>query len=485
MARRTSDAVVLVALVALGLAVRIPGLDGGLWYDEIVTLVISIRQPLVEILTSYPGNNAHPLYSVVAHVTTGMLGEQAWSARLPAVLFGVATIPVIYGFGRAVASRGEGLVAAAALAVSYHHVWFSQNARGYSALALWAVAATWLVVRSRARATIANQVGYGVVGALGAYTHLTMGFVVAAHGIAVLARQVRRSRPAPEAAWLPFLGFGVVGALTLLLYGPFLLEVQQFFSAPAASGTQVATRSWALREALRGLQVGVGTLGVAGVGLLGLVGLRDYARRDIELAWLFVAPGALTLLGTVLMGRPIFPRFFFFEIGFVVLIVVRGASMTLGWLRARMPILRARYAPGTIQATGAIVVLAAMAVSLRLVYRYPKQDFVGAMRFVESARGADDRIVTTGLAAFPYREYYRRAWPELRSRADLALLQAGEATAWVVYTFPAYVDAMTPEVMAFIRDSCPLVRRFPGTVGGGDLIVCAVRPRETAGRAIR
>lgn len=480
MAERMRDGWLLLALTAIALAVRLPGLNGGLWYDEIVTLVISIRQPLVDILTRFPGNNAHPLYSVIAHLGIGLLGESAWTVRLPAVLFGVVTIPVIYGFGRVITSRGEALVAAAVLTLSYHHVWFSQNARGYSALALWTLVSTWLVLRAREHPTVGNQIGYGVVGALGAYTHLTMGFVIAAHVMAVLGRRLVGSRRSPESPWLPFLGFAIVGGLTLILYGPLLLEVRQFFAASTAAGTEVATRSWAVGEALRGLRVGLGTLGVAAAGLLALAGLMSYGRRDPELAFLIVAPGVLTVLGTVVMGRPIFPRFFFFEIGFVVLVVVRGGAMALGWLRQRVPSLRRRGRVATDRiAVG--MVLTIMVLALRPVYRFPKQDFAGALRYVDTVQAPGDVVATTGLAAFPFVEYYERDWPELRSAADVATVRAARSRVWVVYTFPAYVEAMTPEVMTFIRESCPTVRRFPGTVGGGDLIVCSVRPSD--GRA--
>jgi uncharacterized membrane protein len=46
----------------------------------------------------------------------------------------VASIGALYLLGRAVAGPTEALFAAALMTVAYHHVWFSQNARGYSGL---------------------------------------------------------------------------------------------------------------------------------------------------------------------------------------------------------------------------------------------------------------------------------------------------------------------------------------------------------------
>src|SRR5438093_4803204 len=127
-------AAVVAALTVLAALLRVPGLDASLWFDEIVTLVESVRQPLSEIVTTFPGYNDHPFYSLLAHRSVAGLGEHAWTVRLPAFVFGVAGIPVLYRLGAAVMGRSEGVMAALLLTVSYQHVWFSQNARGYTVL---------------------------------------------------------------------------------------------------------------------------------------------------------------------------------------------------------------------------------------------------------------------------------------------------------------------------------------------------------------
>ncbi|MFP5354733.1 MAG: hypothetical protein ACLGIK_06190, partial [Gemmatimonadota bacterium] len=125
-----------VVLVALG--ARLIGVNSGLWIDEIYSLVHSFRAPVRGILTEYWADNHHPLYALLAHASRAAFGEAPWSVRLPAVLFGVAAIPALLALGVRVASRGEALLASLLLTVSYHHVWFSQNARGYSAIAFFA-----------------------------------------------------------------------------------------------------------------------------------------------------------------------------------------------------------------------------------------------------------------------------------------------------------------------------------------------------------
>ena len=86
----------LALLTALAVLLRAIGLNGGLWYDEILTMIEGVRDPLYQIVTVFPGNNQHTLFSVLAHISMEAFGEYPWSLRLPALVFGAATVPVLY-----------------------------------------------------------------------------------------------------------------------------------------------------------------------------------------------------------------------------------------------------------------------------------------------------------------------------------------------------------------------------------------------------
>jgi len=182
-----AEVATLVALTLAALVLRVVGSNSGLWIDEIYSLVDFFRVPLGRMVTAFPRDNHHPLYSALAHLSIGAFGEAPWSIRLPAVLFGTATIPLLYGLGRYVGSRREGLLAALLLAVSYHHVWFSQNARGYAMLAFFTVACTWALLRILEGGSRRLAFVYGASAALGAYTHLTMVFIVVGHAAVCVA----------------------------------------------------------------------------------------------------------------------------------------------------------------------------------------------------------------------------------------------------------------------------------------------------------
>jgi mannosyltransferase len=478
-----SALVVLTVFVLAGAALRAFDLNSGLWYDEIKTLIESVRPPLAQIVTHFPGNNDHLFYSVLAHLSIAVFGDQAWSLRLPSALFGLAAIPMLYLFAREVTGRFESVAAASLMAVSYHHVWFSQNARGYAMLLFWTLLSSYLLLRALRGDRRATYVAFAAVTALGIYTHLTMVFVVAGQG-AVAAWHIlvaREGRFDPRALINPALGFALAGLFTLLLYAPVLVEVQTFFAEKTVSRAQrVATPGWALLAALEGLNIGFTMAGgVVLAGLLCLVGFVSYLRQSIAVTALFILPAPITLAAAVILQRPVFPRFFFVLMGFGLMVAVRGAVVTGTWIAQRLPHggpaqAAARAIPALLVA--GLVVLSIL--SLPQLYAHPKQDYAGALQFVEAARQDGENIlVAGGGAAYPYQTYYLKAWPRVDSAEELDAARQG-GPVWLLYTFRRYIEHRQPEFWAAIQTQCSPAKVFPGTVAGADIEVlkCAARP---------
>ncbi|MEQ1856745.1 MAG: glycosyltransferase family 39 protein, partial [Longimicrobiales bacterium] len=247
--RLTSDRAVLVAFLAIALVLRLPGhLNSGLWFDEIWMLVESVRVPFTSLFTTFESDNNHPLYSILTWPGVRLFGEHAWTLRLPAVLFGVASIGMMWTFARLVTDRAEAALATALLTVSYHHVWFSQNARGYTMLLFWTLAATYFLLKTYAGGARRDWVMYALCLALATYTHASAVFVAIGHaGVAFLSLVASRVAPtrgaeseSREARWAPLLGVALAGVLSLGLHAGMLGDMLAFFTqdaAPAAAGT--------------------------------------------------------------------------------------------------------------------------------------------------------------------------------------------------------------------------------------------------------
>ena len=463
---------IAVAALVIGAALRIAGANAQLWFDEIETLVDSVRQPLIDLVTHFPSNNNHVLYSVLANLSTSAFGEHPWSVRLPAILFGIASIPLLYILGKAVTSRFEAASAALLMALSYHHVWYTQNARGYTILLCVGLLTTHLALKGLRERRLAPWLLFGVVAAFGAYTHLTM--VLATVGMAaIIGLHLLASRRGFKLAdWtLPAAGFGAAAVATLALYAPLLGDIQAFFG-DTSQGVKAASPLWALAELGRGLQVGYATGAVVGVAaIVFLAGCWSYLRQGPTVLALFLAPGILVFAISALMQRPTFPRFFFFMAGFILLIVVRGALTITELIRARLGGLGEALRPWAPLAAVAAMALTSM-VMLPRNYAGPKQDFAGALAYIDARTAPTDLVATVGGGTTSvYRGYYGRDWNRLSGVDALTAQRREHPNVWVVRTFERYVRKDEGPLFTALETTCAPAIKFPGTLADGDVFV--------------
>jgi 4-amino-4-deoxy-L-arabinose transferase-like glycosyltransferase len=473
------DLVLFAGLMAAAVALRLHELGAGLWYDEIVTYVKFAPLSWGEIVTDYSSQNQHILYTLLAHASFEAFGASAWTLRLPAALFGIGSIAALFLLGRRVTGVRETLLACGLLTFSYHHVWFSQNARGYSGMLFWTVLSSWLLVRALQETRPALWPAYAAAAALGAYTHLTMVFVIAGHFLIwALALVSRRLEAWPDRWSGLFLGFVPAGLLVLQLYA---LVLPQLFGGTLHQGTKSTVADWkspvwTLVELVRGMDVGAlgGVVPVVALfAVLGL-GLAGYRRDRPVVGQLLVIPAAVGGVLTMAMGHPLWPRFFFFTAGFGALVAVRAASV-LGDAAARTA---GRRPAGAAVGTGlAVAAMLLSASSLRYAY-LPKQDYRAAREWVEQQRRPADAVVTVGAAALPFDWLYHVDWTETNDPGEIRRIVAASDRTWLVYTLPLHLESVYPEVMETIRRDFVVERRFFGTLGDGVITVCRAREAE-------
>ena len=456
----------LLGLLAAATLLRLYRLDIGPWQDEILAWVDYARAPYGVILTTFTTQNQHFLYSLLAHTSFLVFGESTWALRLPAVLFGVGSLAALYLFGRCVTTRRESLLAIALLAFSYQHVWFSQNARGYTGLLFWALLGSWLFLRALDGGQPRSWVLYGLTCALGTYTNQTMLFVCAGQFLIYLALLAARRGRESSPGWTPvFSAYVLAGLLTIALHS---FALTQILGPALADLSPVDTWKdplWALREAQHGLGLGArGGMAALAAAIVALVGGLSYLRERSLLPWLLLLPVALTAASTIGFRHPVWPRLFFFALGFAALIAVRGILVVTTWLASHVGL--GSRACRMVGACAVVLAIVLSASSLRHVYR-PKQDYQGALDYVESSRQPADAVAVIGIAAYPYRSLYRVDWELLSSVEQLSAMRAAHRRTWVVYSFPLYVDAAYPELMEAVRGQLTPVRTFEGSLAGG------------------
>ncbi len=163
------DAIAVTLLTAGAAAIRIPFLGRPMGTDEAATFLYYASKPLSLGLTIYGSPNNHLLHTALMHVAWRIFGAHEWALRLPALLFGVALVPLTYFAARALVRDGA-LVAAAFIGAAPVFVDYSTDGRGYTMLCAFTLAALLAMLRVTRDGNTFAGILFAVRVALGAYT---------------------------------------------------------------------------------------------------------------------------------------------------------------------------------------------------------------------------------------------------------------------------------------------------------------------------
>ena len=201
----------LIFIILLSFGLRVYKLDvQSLWWDELYTVARS-AMTVSELIEDLFSARVHlPFYFVILQVWTE-IGRSAFIIRYFSVVAGVLTVPLIYITGKRLSGRSVGLTAAFLLAIAPFHIWFSQEARMYSFLALNALAANYFLLRLLHRDKRGDWLGYAITLTLTLYTHYLGVLILIAHY--VFFSLSYRQNPARFKRW--FLSASIAAVLFL------------------------------------------------------------------------------------------------------------------------------------------------------------------------------------------------------------------------------------------------------------------------------
>jgi 4-amino-4-deoxy-L-arabinose transferase-like glycosyltransferase len=192
---------IVAGLTAGAAALRFATLGAQAYHhDEIVTASRVLRADFVHAMEAVGfSESAPPLYYALAWFWTQLTGAGEVGLRSLSAAAGVATVPVAYLLGLELRGRRAGLFAAAFVAVNPMLLWYSQEARGYSLLALLTAVAALYFVRALDRGRRRDLTGWGVFSALALATHYFAIFPIALEAGWLLWR---RGRAAVAGLWI-------------------------------------------------------------------------------------------------------------------------------------------------------------------------------------------------------------------------------------------------------------------------------------------
>lgn len=122
----------LTIIVLIGAFFRINNLASkSLWMDEIGQVLVASSGSVFSVIDKSKFHLSPPLDYIILHYFL-YFGDSDFIVRLPAAVFGILSIILIYKVGKILFSEKEGLVCAFLLSISPMAIWYSQEGRMYS-----------------------------------------------------------------------------------------------------------------------------------------------------------------------------------------------------------------------------------------------------------------------------------------------------------------------------------------------------------------
>ena len=397
-------AALLVAITLGGAALRLRYLNVPMRYDEAFTFDSYALFGVGHITSSYDIPNNHIFYTLLTHFSWRIFGDHVWTVRLPALIAGIALIPMSHVVGRTLYDRRAGLCAAALVAAFGPLVDYSVNGRGYTLGALLILVALWLAAKLLQESRLLLWAAFVACSTVAVYTVPTM-----AYGVAVVAVWMAACALWGTRRWRLVAELGLACALTaglsLLLYSAVLGQAGWNAVEPVPVAWSpiwdLVSRVWENwnSDAPHPLD-----WIVAGCFLVATVLHRRVARHPVPV----VAAVVVTILAIIAFGRlPPYPRNWLFLLP--LYLIPAGAGMS--WLTARIRVRALPDGAVTAAATACVAIalgIATLASELRNADTPPTSDndIVGLLRrFVPSGqRAAIDPV----YVAVPTNYYFRR-----------------------------------------------------------------------------
>lgn len=185
--------------------------------DELSTLYVVRDHGLGEVLRLVRSDAeiSPPLYFALAWVCA-QLGSAAELIRLPALIAGLASIPLAFLLARRLFGFSAGLVAAAVMSLNPFMVFYSTDGRAYTVAIALQLASTLAMLVAAERRKATWWAAYALLVALAMYAHYTTAFVLGAQLLWLLWAR-------PEAR-IPGLAATAAAALAYLPWVPSLID---------------------------------------------------------------------------------------------------------------------------------------------------------------------------------------------------------------------------------------------------------------------
>jgi len=383
LAWRLTPVIVGVGSLALGMIALGQRSFSSIEATAFVRADVPIRDLLSTIANDQPGQAGHLLLIKVATLA----GTDELSLRAPSAIVVALAAALMVLLGTMLLGRAAGLLAGVAFALDAGVVEASREVRPYALGLFGIVAATALFTFALEHGGGWRWVAYGIAAALLPLTHPLAASVLAAHGVALIAR---RDRTDVRAAGVALVTGTIVAALLLAWMG------NERFGAPDGAPTlDLARLAHGIAHPLGWNPILV-LAAVAGLVALFMARGADGQWRGALIAALVAAPLLATLLAAVVL--PVHAG--------ALILCAPGVALAAGAAAPVLTPVRGLFWCGLVM----LVMWSAVATGFRLA-RAPAEDWRSLAAAVRHVRGPRETVVVVpegSRAALAYYAPYTR-----------------------------------------------------------------------------
>jgi len=398
--------VTTVAILVLAFAIRLFHLGTmGLEFDEAFAIQAGYRSlpGIIHLLTTAEPHP--PFYYSFLHFWYPLAGTTEFSLRFPSLFANILTIAFLIRIADWFDWRLAGRIAAFLLALNPWQIWYSQEARMYTPVALFSAAALFCALRAIDRGGRRDLVWYAAFMLLALFTHYYAMFMDVVVNATVLAYLC--FGPPVRLRWRPWLLTQGIIVLVFLPWLAFAYRISLYYSRGLASSIDMPG---VIRDALtyyslgRSLpkdfeaQLSLGFLAVIIVGILASTRARPTLPRWFGTVFLSgYLLGPLAIGYVVSQFRSMYIAYYFF-LSSPAFFLALGLGLT--WLFRRI-------LPVGIIAAGFLVATQLLSVQNYFFNpTYNKAELADAINYVEHHLRPGDGIVLDGLGQQTQFWYY-------------------------------------------------------------------------------
>lgn len=470
-----TDWYLLCAITAIALALSLAGISTELTVPELETL---LKLGTTATLAAEPHTSLLSLYSYAAEGSTDMFGVSPFALRLPSVLFGILTVPLVYWIARQQCANTIAHLSALLWAVSTPCIWYACYATGFSALNVFQLTCVGFILL-----IIRQTECYGCIflGALLALIYISNSLLLlfTAGALAVFISH-RIDSAGPLSGMRKYIVVAIAAVLVLqwltpgwsALFSESHTELEKY-----APGARNLFPDLSPRQAARYLYHGLldGSLGyiwlllpVAGIASsLGLIRLVRRGNRELPALILFYVGTITTAAETVSYAALAMPM-----LTISCILVIEGCFEFASYChflaekiwRVHRPVqsLQLAFAVSAIICSTALSVYGLQA---------PKQDIVGAIRHVQSINHEGSKIILAGPGARLLANYLPKPMLIADSTADLYEYEHQYGELWVVQVYPDATRKTLTSMTHHLNEFYNLEHVQPGTMKDGDVYI--------------